>query len=106
MEGHAQNISAVAFHPELPIIMTGSEDGQYTYTDRPTLVTDYSYCRFPIKHKNITSTKNCKKHTSKISNHFLLFIFLTYLKYVKLRLKFSIHYEIFSRFDAKKIVLA
>ena len=27
LEGHAQNISAVAFHPELPIIMTGSEDG-------------------------------------------------------------------------------
>ena len=28
LEGHAQNISAVAFHPELPIIMTGSEDGK------------------------------------------------------------------------------
>ena len=27
LEGHAQNISAVAFHPELPIILTGSEDG-------------------------------------------------------------------------------
>ncbi|GIX79870.1 coatomer subunit beta' [Caerostris extrusa] len=27
LEGHAQNISAVTFHPEFPIIMTGSEDG-------------------------------------------------------------------------------
>ena len=25
--GHTQNISAVTFHPELPIILTGSEDG-------------------------------------------------------------------------------
>ena len=29
LEGHAQNISCVAFHPELPIILTGSEDGTY-----------------------------------------------------------------------------
>ena len=28
LEGHAQNIAAVAFHPELPIILTGSEDGK------------------------------------------------------------------------------
>ena len=28
LEGHAQNVTAVAFHPELPIIMTGSEDGR------------------------------------------------------------------------------
>lgn len=27
LEGHGHNISAVAFHPELPIILTGSEDG-------------------------------------------------------------------------------
>lgn len=27
LEGHAHNISAVAFHPELPIILTASEDG-------------------------------------------------------------------------------
>ncbi|XP_013404104.1 coatomer subunit beta' isoform X1 [Lingula anatina] len=27
LEGHAQNISCVSFHPELPIILTGSEDG-------------------------------------------------------------------------------
>merc|ERR550532_467738 len=27
LEGHTQNISAVTFHPELPIILTGSEDG-------------------------------------------------------------------------------
>ena len=29
LEGHAQNISAVTFHPELPIILTGSEDGTF-----------------------------------------------------------------------------
>lgn len=27
LEGHAQNVTAVAFHPELPILLTGSEDG-------------------------------------------------------------------------------
>ncbi|CAB1349201.1 unnamed protein product [Coregonus sp. 'balchen'] len=26
LEGHAQNVSCVSFHPELPIILTGSED--------------------------------------------------------------------------------
>jgi coatomer subunit beta' len=25
--GHAHNVSAVCFHPELPVIITGSEDG-------------------------------------------------------------------------------
>lgn len=30
MEGHAQNVSCVSFHPELPIIVTGSEDGKVT----------------------------------------------------------------------------
>ncbi|KAM3875283.1 coatomer subunit beta'-like [Diretmus argenteus] len=27
LEGHAQNVTCVSFHPELPIILTGSEDG-------------------------------------------------------------------------------
>lgn len=27
MSGHTQNVSVVAFHPELPIIISGSEDG-------------------------------------------------------------------------------
>ena len=27
LEGHSHNVSAVVFHPELPIIVTGSEDG-------------------------------------------------------------------------------
>ena len=27
LDGHSHNISTVAFHPELPLIMTGSEDG-------------------------------------------------------------------------------
>ncbi|KAI3957373.1 hypothetical protein MKW98_003094 [Papaver atlanticum] len=27
LEGHTHNVSAVSFHPELPIIITGSEDG-------------------------------------------------------------------------------
>ncbi|XP_070562089.1 coatomer subunit beta'-like [Ptychodera flava] len=27
LEGHAQNVACVSFHPELPIILTGSEDG-------------------------------------------------------------------------------
>lgn len=27
LEGHSHNVSAVCFHPELPIILTGSEDG-------------------------------------------------------------------------------
>lgn len=31
LEGHAQNISCVGFHPELPIILTGSEDGMFSF---------------------------------------------------------------------------
>jgi WD40 repeat protein len=27
LEGHAHNISAVAYHPELPVILSASEDG-------------------------------------------------------------------------------
>jgi WD40 repeat protein len=27
LEGHTHNISAVAFHPELPVILSASEDG-------------------------------------------------------------------------------
>lgn len=27
LEGHTQNVTCVTFHPELPIILTGSEDG-------------------------------------------------------------------------------
>lgn len=27
LEGHTHNVSAACFHPELPIIFTGSEDG-------------------------------------------------------------------------------
>lgn len=27
LEGHAQNVSTVLFHPELPIVLSGSEDG-------------------------------------------------------------------------------
>ena len=29
LEGHAQNVSCVIFHPELPIILSGSEDGEH-----------------------------------------------------------------------------
>jgi len=27
LEGHTNNVSAACFHPELPVILTGSEDG-------------------------------------------------------------------------------
>lgn len=27
LEGHTQNVDAVCFHPELPLIISGSEDG-------------------------------------------------------------------------------
>ena len=40
LEGHAHNVSAVCFHPELPIIITGSEDG----TVRMWHSTTYRYC--------------------------------------------------------------
>lgn len=33
LEGHAQNVSCVSFHPELPIIITGSEDGNFVFSD-------------------------------------------------------------------------
>lgn len=32
LEGHAQNVSCVSFHPELPIIITGSEDGNWIFS--------------------------------------------------------------------------
>ena len=28
LEGHTNNVTVVCFHPELPIIITGSEDGK------------------------------------------------------------------------------
>lgn len=28
LKGHAHNVSCVAFHPDLPLIITGSEDGE------------------------------------------------------------------------------
>ena len=28
LEGHSQNVSVVCFHPELPVILSGSEDGK------------------------------------------------------------------------------
>ncbi len=31
LEGHGHNVSAVLFHPELPIIITGSEDGSVKF---------------------------------------------------------------------------
>lgn len=31
LEGHGHNVSAVCFHPELPIIITGSEDGSVKF---------------------------------------------------------------------------
>ena len=31
LEGHAQNVSCVIFHPELPIILSGSEDGEHYF---------------------------------------------------------------------------
>ena len=31
LEGHAQNVTAVCYHPELPIILTGSEDGSLRF---------------------------------------------------------------------------
>lgn len=40
LEGHMQNVTGVSFHPELPIILTGSEDGEcnadhtHTHTHR------------------------------------------------------------------------
>ena len=40
LEGHTHNVSAVCFHPDLPIIITGSEDG----TVRIWHSTTYRYC--------------------------------------------------------------
>ena len=37
LEGHAQNVSCVLFHPELPIILSGSEDGEHYLDTTPGL---------------------------------------------------------------------
>uniref|UniRef100_A0A8C4QTK2 Beta'-coat protein n=2 Tax=Eptatretus burgeri TaxID=7764 RepID=A0A8C4QTK2_EPTBU len=46
LDGHAQNVSCVSFHPELPIIITGSEDGStvriwHSNTYRPEITLSY-----------------------------------------------------------------
>ena len=35
MEGHTHNVATVCCHPELPIIMSGSEDGALTIRPAP-----------------------------------------------------------------------
>ena len=35
MEGHTHNVATVCCHPELPIIMSGSEDGALTIWPEP-----------------------------------------------------------------------
>lgn len=49
MEGHVQNVSAVVFHPDLPIILSGSEDGIIkvwsSNTFRPESVFNFSLDR-------------------------------------------------------------
>ena len=46
LEGHTHNVSAAFFHPELPIIITGSEDGTlrvwHSNTYRPEYTLNYS----------------------------------------------------------------
>lgn len=48
LEGHAQNVSCVSFHPELPIIITGSEDGNFPlshiYRGRGMNLRENSFC--------------------------------------------------------------
>ena len=34
LEGHSANVSAVAFHPELPLIVSASEDGSVKVRNR------------------------------------------------------------------------
>ena len=36
LEGHTNNVSAVCVHPELPLIITGSEDGNVHIWDGAT----------------------------------------------------------------------
>ncbi|XP_001992783.2 coatomer subunit beta' [Drosophila grimshawi] len=45
LEGHAQNITSVCFHPELPIVLTGSEDGtvRIWHSDTYCLETSLNY---------------------------------------------------------------
>ena len=46
LEGHTHNVSAAFFHPELPVIITGSEDGTlrvwHSNTYRPEYTLNYS----------------------------------------------------------------
>ena len=45
LEGHSQNVSAVCFHPRLPLIVTGAEDGTvrlwHSTTYRPETTLNY-----------------------------------------------------------------
>lgn len=52
LEGHTHNVSAVCFHPELPIIITGSEDG----TVRIWHATTYRYVPYHMQCPNVKFT--------------------------------------------------
>ena len=36
LEGHALNVSSVIFHPTLPVILSGSEDGNFHFLSMST----------------------------------------------------------------------
>lgn len=58
LEGHAQNVSCVIFHPELPIILSGSEDGEHYLYTFVLLSTDCS-----IRECNLTSNFSESKNS-------------------------------------------
>lgn len=43
MEGHTHNVAAVCCHPELPIIMSGSEDGTVRIWHANTYRQEYNF---------------------------------------------------------------
>lgn len=44
LEGHTENVTSVLFHPKLPIIVTGSEDGTIRIWHSVTYRYDQSHC--------------------------------------------------------------
>lgn len=50
LEGHAQNVTCVRFHPGLPIILTGSEDGKLRILMKQFKTTQTRHIDIPNQH--------------------------------------------------------
>jgi coatomer subunit beta' len=58
LEGHTNNVTVVCFHPELPIIISGSEDGEYFCKQLVAVVLSISLGTVRVWHANTYRLEN------------------------------------------------